>query len=119
VPSGRILVVDDDDLLRDAVSEALRDAGYDVTEARDGKHALDTLRDSRPTLIILDLMMPVMNGWELAEVLRDDPELKTIPVCVLSAVADRAPPQSAATLRKPVALDVLLATVATYSRADD
>jgi CheY-like chemotaxis protein len=113
--------VDDDDLLRDAVAEALRDAGYQVTEARDGRHALDILRAAteRPTLILLDLMMPVMNGWELADVLRDDPDYRTIPVCILSAVADRAPPKAAATLRKPVLLESLLATVATYSRIDE
>src|SRR5262245_20847098 len=95
---GRILVIDDDDQLRDAVAEALRDNGYTVIEARDGREALVQLRGSvaRPSLILLDLMMPNMNGWELAETLRGDPDLRTIPICVLSAMADRPPPHCAA-----------------------
>ena len=66
----QILVVEDDDAIRGLVSEVLRDDGYDVREATNGVEALDRLREERPDLIVLDLMMPVMDGWAFVEACR-------------------------------------------------
>jgi CheY-like chemotaxis protein len=112
--SVQVLVVDDDHALREAITEALRDAGYRAIGVGDGQAALDAIRIHRPALVLLDLMMPTMSGWDVAHAIRADPELRATPVCVLSAVAERAPSESTCSLRKPVALGTLLAVVATF-----
>ncbi len=88
--SGRdILVVEDDTDLRESLSQALRDHGFAVTPAANGQEALDLLRGgARPTVILLDLMLPVLNGWELRDALRHDPALAQIPQLVISAYMD-------------------------------
>jgi CheY-like chemotaxis protein len=90
--------------------------GFPVRLAANGKLALDSLHDGeRPCLIILDLMMPVMNGWQFREVQRTDPDLAKIPVVVVTAAGarDEIPAISAdAWLPKPVDFDRLLATIA-------
>src|ERR1700687_4180315 len=84
----QILVVEDDDAIRGLVSEVLRDDGYDVREATNGVEALDRLRDARPDLIVLDLMMPVMDGWAFVEELRRKPGCGAVPIVVTSASHD-------------------------------
>jgi CheY-like chemotaxis protein len=81
----RVLVVEDDPDCRDAVGFILENAGYDVVAAENGKVALDRLREAEgPCVIVLDLMMPVMDGYRFrAEQLRDD-ELATLPVVIMS-----------------------------------
>ena len=124
VPANtRLLVVEDDDELRDALVESLQLEGYEVRSARNGAEALAALRHggTPPQLILLDLMMPVMNGWQFRKAQQDDPELADIPVIVLSAagsyVQSVTPLDVAAYLRKPFELDALLATVHRLSRA--
>src|SRR5690242_695856 len=86
-----VLVVEDDSDLRESLSQALRDHGFAVTPASNGQQALDLLRSgTRPTVILLDLMMPVLNGWELRDALREDPVLSGIPQLVISAYMDEA-----------------------------
>ena len=81
-----ILVVDDDPDILDALVEILEAEGYQADRARNGQEALERLHESRPTLILLDLMMPVMDGWEFAQKLKEEPgELAQTPVVVLSA----------------------------------
>ena len=63
----QILVVEDDASIRGLVSDLLRDDGYQVSEACNGAEALDAVREQRPDLIVLDLMMPVMDGWTFVE----------------------------------------------------
>ena len=119
-PEGRsILIVEDDLDLREALSEVLRDEGYTVAMAADGREALDHLRrQSRPSLILLDLTMPVMNGWQFRAEQRQDPDLSGIPVVVLSA-GDRLA-EHVATLgitdyvRKPIELSRLLRLIERY-----
>lgn len=106
-----VLVVDDDDAIREALAEVLSDEGYTVVTRRDGTEALEFLRaGNRPRVIILDLWMPQMDGWRLRRELLADPELALIPVVVLTAASSDAPePQRVAgVLRKPVALHALL-----------
>jgi two-component system, chemotaxis family, chemotaxis protein CheY len=66
VSADRILVIDDDESIRQIVHLFLSDEGYEVIEAANGQAALDALEDFRPSLILLDLRMPVMDGWEFA-----------------------------------------------------
>jgi DNA-binding response OmpR family regulator len=80
-----ILVADDDQTTRDLVGTLLRKAGHEVTEAIDGDFAYMQAAVSKPDLIILDIMMPGLDGWEVLSRLRHDPETWEIPVVVLSA----------------------------------
>jgi CheY-like chemotaxis protein len=117
-----ILIVDDDPGIREALTMILEDDGYRVVSATNGRSALDLLQQSEqlPQLILLDLMMPVMNGWELHAALREDTSLAAIPVIMLSAdstVNLKARVQGAAGyLAKPVDLSVLLDTVSQHCR---
>ena len=84
-----ILVVDDDTPIRSLLNQELSDAGYQVKEAADGKEALDMVRISKPDLIILDVMMPEINGFDVAAVLKNDPSTMDIPIIILSIVQDK------------------------------
>src|SRR5688572_32223351 len=80
----RILVVEDDSELREALVDVLRLAGREVNGVGDGRSALDCMRGARPDVVVLDLMLPVMTGWEVLAEQRSDPNLADIPVIVLS-----------------------------------
>jgi CheY-like chemotaxis protein len=116
--SGVILIVEDDTDIREALAQILSDEGYEVLSAPNGKVGLDRLRERKPDLILLDLMMPVMNGWQFREKQRADEQFAAIPVLVISA--DASAGQEAAALgakgfmQKPIELEVLLASVATH-----
>ena len=117
-----VLVVDDDPYIRDALADVLADEGYRVTAARDGEEALAFLQASlRPAVILLDLRMPGMSGWEVRKRLLADPELAGLPVVLLSADAHleaaAATLRAAGSLRKPPSLDELLATVGRHAAA--
>jgi PAS domain S-box-containing protein len=81
-----ILVVEDDANVRDALARVLVDAGWRVTEAEYGRAALDLVRRDRPELILLDLLMPEMNGFELVAELKHAPETAAIPIVVVTSV---------------------------------
>lgn len=84
--SNVVLVVDDDPDILEALSEILEAEGFDIRRARNGKEALEKLEPDPPQLILLDLMMPVMDGWEFAQRLRQrPPRVANIPIIVLSA----------------------------------
>ncbi|MCB0776723.1 MAG: response regulator [Chitinophagaceae bacterium] len=87
--AARLLIVDDDDSIRSLLNQELTEAGYIIEEARNGKEALNCVRDNRPDLIILDIMMPEMNGFDVAAVLKNDPQTMDIPIIVLSIVQDK------------------------------
>jgi len=102
------------------LSDALRDEGYEVAGANHGREALDHLRREKtpPCLILLDLTMPVMNGWQFREEQREDPDLSAIPVVVLSAGRDLAGQMSTLQIRdyvqKPIRLPDLLEMIQRY-----
>jgi two-component system, OmpR family, response regulator CpxR len=103
-----ILVVDDDRDLRDTIAVVLEGEGYEVQCAENGAQALARMGLRRPALILLDLSMPIMSGWELLDALQRDRDLACIPVVVLSAM--RAP-AGVRHLEKPVSLEQLVAAV--------
>ena len=103
-----VLVVDDDADFRKALRSVVESQGCTVSEAADGKLALHTLLNVRPDLILFDLQLPVMNGWEFYAKLQDNSALAAIPTAVLSSVAHMRPAGSKQELKKPVVLDQLL-----------
>lgn len=87
----RVLVVEDEPENRLFIGLMLRTEGYEVLEAEDGPSALDLLaREEHPELILLDVMMPGLNGWQVFERLRADPRWTQIPVVMLTALAQRS-----------------------------
>ncbi|MFP2924530.1 response regulator [Pyxidicoccus sp. 3LG] len=111
-PRRTVLVVEDDEDIRAAIAEILEGEGYEVAIASNGSEALDELQHlRRPSLILLDLMMPVMNGHEFLARIRDTPRLNTVPVLVLTAVSTEAPPGARGLLRKPFIVEELLDAV--------
>jgi two-component system response regulator MprA len=113
--AARVLVVDDEPAVRDSLARTLRFEGYDVIVADDGVGALDAVRSDDPDLVILDVMMPRMDGLEACRLLRADQQL--LPVLMLTArdsVGDRVAGLDAGAddyLVKPFALQELLARV--------
>jgi CheY-like chemotaxis protein len=84
--SSTILIVDDDSDVRRALTELLEDEGYAVAGAANGRAALEMIRGGiRPSIILLDLMMPGMNGWDFRSAQLRDPELSAVPVVVVTA----------------------------------
>jgi CheY-like chemotaxis protein len=117
--SGPVLIVDDDADVRDAFRSILESEGYAIATVENGQEALDYLSDhSRPCVIVLDLMMPVLNGWDFLASQQSDPALATIPVVVVSSAGEtcRRHLGHCEELPKPVGFDRLVATVARYCR---
>ena len=116
--SPNILLIEDDRDLAEVIVEVLQTEGYRVVHASDGRVALGLLAEGElPDLILLDLMMPNMNGWEFRAAQLHEPRLAKIPVVVLSATGERARPIDAAwILRKPVTIEDLLRTVGKLAR---
>jgi DNA-binding response OmpR family regulator len=117
----RVLVVDDDLSIQGFLADALADEEYDVRTATNGRDALAIVSEWRPDLILLDLMMPEMDGWTLRARQLTLPEAATIPVIVLSAMRDpTATMEGLAPARivvKPFDIDELLATIDELSAA--
>jgi DNA-binding response OmpR family regulator len=85
-----ILVVDDDPAMREVLGEGLAQRGYRVVTAPDGHEGLRLARSERPALVISDVVMPGMDGWELCRQLREDPTLAKIPFLFLSSMGESA-----------------------------
>jgi CheY-like chemotaxis protein len=111
-----VLIVEDDRSIREAMSDLLELEGYTTHQAANGKEALGVLQRVNGTcLILLDLMMPVMSGYEFADALRSHHLLAPIPIVAVTAFAESAERVGArAVLRKPVEVDALLSMVRKY-----
>jgi len=113
----RVLVVDDSPAQRHYVADCLARQGFEITTAENGQLALDKARLVRPALIVSDYEMPVMNGFELVHALRRDPELRQVPVIMLTArdskrdMAQMRAAGASAYLVKPFAQDKCVAMV--------
>jgi CheY-like chemotaxis protein len=112
------VVVEDDEGIRETMAALLEDEGFAVLQADNGMAGLEALRQTPDTtLVLLDLWMPVMNGWQMMEALRADPALRGVPVVVISAAGEVPPPEGAmAFLKKPVRLETLLEAVHAHRR---
>jgi CheY-like chemotaxis protein len=114
-----VLIVEDDEDLRDMMAQMLTIEGFAAATAANGREALDYLHGTtKPHVILLDLMMPVMDGWEFRRRQQADPELAPVPVIVLSALdpARAAPVDTTAFLKKPLDFDRLLELVRSHCR---
>ena len=117
-----ILIVEDDRYLREDMVELFQQDGYAVTQAADGAEALRSLTFTayRPCVILLDLMMPVMNGWNFRALQLTDLALAAIPVVIVTGVADaKLEAQTLAVggyVKKPFDIDALLIEVRRHCR---
>ena len=113
---GRVLVVEDDDSLRQTLAEVLADDGHEVRVAPDGEVALDEIADWEPELIVLDLMMPRMDGWAFRRHQRSLPGAPATKILILSAARDvekaAVELEADAYLVKPFGLQDVLRSVA-------
>ncbi len=110
---NRILLVEDDSSLRETLADVLVDEGFEVSAAANGREALEKLAANHPDLILLDLVMPVMDGWAFREAQRKCPDLASIPTVVLSATSPLDGPglhtlDAEAVISKPVRMERLI-----------
>jgi CheY-like chemotaxis protein len=112
-----ILLVEDNELNRDMLSRRLVRKGYDVLIAEDGAKGLSAATDGKPDLILMDMSLPVLDGWEATRRLKAEPETRTIPVIALTAHAMSSDREKAVAAgcddydTKPVELERLLAKI--------
>ena len=117
-----VLVVEDDPNIRRMITTSLTIAGYQSREAPNGRQALEIMRDGGADVVVLDLMLPEVNGWEVLSERAKDPLLRDIAVIVISAsrepaIADAVTKGICAFLPKPFELQALLALVGSCVRA--
>lgn len=108
------MLAEDDLEIRDIVQELLEQRGYDVIPARTGRQALDFLSldpRSPPDVVILDLMMPIVTGWQVLDAIQHNPALASVPVVILTATSQDRPSGAAVFLRKPFRIEALLEAV--------
>jgi two-component system, cell cycle response regulator DivK len=90
---AKILLIEDNEANRDALSRHLKRRGYEVVMAVDGQHGIAMVRSEAPALILMDMSLPVLDGWEATRQLKADPQTGSIPIIALTAHAmagDRA-----------------------------
>jgi DNA-binding response OmpR family regulator len=113
---GRVLVVDDEPMVRETLGQVLSDEGYVVDLAVDGESALERVHAAQPDAILLDLMMPGMNGRQFLQALRDEPAFSSVPVLIMTAVhgleVNLATLGASEVVEKPFNVDELLNKVA-------
>src|SRR5678815_3177656 len=113
---GRVLVVDDEPMVRVTLGQVLADEGYIVDVAIDGEDALDRVHAAKPDAILLDLMMPGMNGRQFLQALRNEPAYERVPVLIMTAVhgleVNLATLGASEVVEKPFNVDELLNKVA-------
>ena len=114
----KVMIVDDDRHLLTTITDFLRFEGYEVLAASDGKQALSLLRKNRPDVILLDVMMPGMDGGDVAQAIRANPVLKGIPIIFTTAVVSKSEERThdgniggESFLAKPFRLDELTARI--------
>jgi CheY-like chemotaxis protein len=115
----QILVVDNDGDTVDVIAELLRESGYDALTATTGEQAIRNLRHSHVDLMVLDLFMPGLNGWQVLDTMGRDPQLARIPKIAITAWprAIQLPP-GVALLRKPFEWDTLARLIRSALRSN-
>jgi CheY-like chemotaxis protein len=121
--SLRILIVDDEFGLADVIAEVLAEAGYDAAIAINGELGLLDMSEQAPDLVLLDVMMPVLDGPAMLRKLRADPRFASIPVVMMTSLPEALRAEDAAlcqdVLDKPFSQDVLLATIRKWLASKD
>lgn len=113
----KIMVVDDDPGIQVLMNKILGKAGYEVTKAVSGEEALEKLKSEKPDLVLLDVMMPGLNGWETLQKIRGDAATKDLPVIMVTVRGGEEDREKSFAARadghvnKPIVVDKLLATV--------
>ena len=113
----KILLVEDNELNRDMLSRRLQRKGFEVTFALDGREGLDKISSERPDLVLMDIGLPIMDGWEAIAKAKTDQSIAAIPIIALTAHALEAEREKALTLgaedfdTKPVDFKRLLAKI--------
>src|SRR3989338_6731115 len=95
---AKILIIEDDPLMLRMYQKIFKFEGYEVTVASNGEEGIDQTRKEKPTLILLDIMMPKMNGLEVLDKLKNDPATKKIPIVMLTNLAGSHDAEKALTL---------------------
>ncbi|HLV44203.1 MAG TPA: response regulator [Aggregatilineales bacterium] len=118
MPVKTALVIEDDPTIRQFIVVNLTARDFEVMEAADGEEGLNRLRENAPSVVLLDLRMPGMSGSELLEIMLDDPELRSIPVVVVTAsvidtnrIAVRDMPNVTHILLKPFKIEDVMQAV--------
>ena len=88
-PGGTVLIIDDDKAIHELLQRDFADQGYEVLHAMGGREGLKVAKAARPDLITLDIVMPDLDGWSVLKALKDDPELRAIPVVLVTIMGDR------------------------------
>jgi CheY-like chemotaxis protein len=116
-----ILIVDDEFSVAEVLQSVLADSGHEVVTAVNGRQGLQRLRERRPDLVLLDFMMPIMDGPAMLRAMRQDPAYRDVPAVVMSSLPEAAVAAAAkglftAFLRKPFKLSAVIDTVKTALR---
>jgi CheY-like chemotaxis protein len=112
--TNSILIVEDDVQALDALTDLLKTKGYTVQKAQNGQEALFQAKDCAPNMILLDLSMPVMDGWEFMRKQRLEPSIAGIPVVVITALVSAVPAGAKALVTKPINVNRLMSLVEKY-----
>jgi DNA-binding response OmpR family regulator len=111
MPAVSILIVDDDRFIRESMQVILSDAGYDVVVARDGREMLARLDEAPPEMVLLDMLLPNVDGWEVFSRIRTRVSWAGVPVCIITATTAQIPRGAEFVLWKPFSIGRLLAIV--------
>jgi CheY-like chemotaxis protein len=87
-PTGRILIADDNQQNRELLEAYLADEGHEILMSADGRETLDKTRQEQPDLVLLDIMMPKLSGYEVCQQIKQDPQTRDIPVLVVTALKE-------------------------------
>ena len=113
----RILIVEDNEMNLDMLSRRMAKKGYEILKASDGQAGIETCRQERPDLILMDMSLPVVDGWTATQTLKSDPATSAIPIVALTAHAMQADRDKAmeagcdAFATKPIDLPALIETI--------
>jgi two-component system response regulator len=125
MPNSEVLLVEDNDINRDMLTRRLSRAGLTVITAQDGETALETMRTAQPGVVLMDMTLPVLDGWEATQKAKTDPTIANIPIIALTAHAMAADRERAMSVgcseyeTKPIDFPALLAKIYQFLGATD
>lgn len=87
--ANKILIVEDDKFLRELISQKLKSEGYEISEAIDGEEGIKKIKEEKPSLVLLDLILPGIDGFEVLTRMKQDPGVSAVPVIILSNLGQK------------------------------